>query len=50
VNLPTADPLVLSVGGTELQASHTTGEYIGGDCLERAAQPCDPRQRIKFEP
>jgi subtilase family serine protease len=29
VNLPAADPLVLSVGGTELQADHTTGQYIG---------------------
>ena len=29
VNLPAADPLVLSVGGTELQAGHTTGQYIG---------------------
>jgi subtilase family serine protease len=29
VNLPASDPLVLSVGGTELRANHTTGAYIG---------------------
>ena len=29
VNLVTADPLVLSAGGTTLDASHTTGAWIG---------------------
>jgi subtilase family serine protease len=29
VNLPASDPLVLSVGGTSLQANHTTGTYEG---------------------
>jgi len=29
VNLPASDPLVLSVGGTTLNASHQTGAYIG---------------------
>ncbi len=29
VNLPAADPLVLSVGGTSLSASHKTGAYLG---------------------
>jgi subtilase family serine protease len=28
VNLPASDPLVLAVGGTTLNASHTTGAYI----------------------
>jgi subtilase family serine protease len=29
VNLPASDPLTLAVGGTRLQASRTTGAYIG---------------------
>jgi subtilase family serine protease len=29
VNLPASDPLVLAVGGTQLQASHTSGAYLG---------------------
>jgi len=29
VNLPASDPLTLAVGGTSLQASRTTGTYIG---------------------
>lgn len=29
VSLVTSDPLVLSVGGTKLEASHTTGAWIG---------------------
>jgi subtilase family serine protease len=29
VNLPAADPLVLTTGGTSLNASHTTGAYLG---------------------
>jgi len=29
VNLPAADPLVLAAGGSSLDASHTTGAYIG---------------------
>jgi subtilase family serine protease len=29
VNLPASDPLVLAVGGTHLDASHTTGAFIG---------------------
>jgi subtilase family serine protease len=29
VNLPASDPLVLAVGGTSLEANHTTGAYLG---------------------
>jgi subtilase family serine protease len=29
VNLLDSDPLTLAAGGTSLQASHTTGAYIG---------------------
>ncbi len=29
VNLPASDPLVLGVGGTQLDASHTSGVYLG---------------------
>ncbi|MBV9446997.1 MAG: S53 family peptidase [Streptosporangiaceae bacterium] len=29
VDLPACDPLALGVGGTSLDASHTTGDYIG---------------------
>jgi len=29
VDYPASDPLVLSVGGTRLEASHTTGAYLG---------------------
>jgi subtilase family serine protease len=40
-NEPASDPLVLSVGGTSLAASHTTGAYIGETAWNRTGCPSD---------
>ena len=58
VNLPASDPLALAVGGTSLQASPTTGAYIGETAwnipagrvepgsLRRRLQPTVPPARL----
>jgi subtilase family serine protease len=41
-NEPSSDPLVLSVGGTSLAASHATGAYTGETAWNRTGTGCTP--------
>jgi subtilase family serine protease len=49
VNLPASSPLVLSVGGTSLRASHTTGAYQGETAWNTPA-PSDAPIPAGYEP
>ncbi len=42
VNLPAADPLVLAVGGTRLEASRPAGAYIGETAWNNGSPPGQP--------
>ena len=50
VNLPASDPLVLAVGGTSLQASHTTGSYLGETAWNTPLPPDTPLPPGQSEP
>jgi subtilase family serine protease len=50
VNLPASDPLVLAVGGTSLQASHTTGVYLGETAWNTPLPPDTPLPPGNQEP
>ena len=41
VNVPAADPLVTSVGGTHLNADYTTGQYQGESVWNDTTEPID---------
>lgn len=42
VNLPAADPLVLAVGGTRLEASRPAGAYVGETAWNNGSPPGQP--------